>query len=225
MEPPSGIRSNTGDGPVIARSLAELEVVVRRDLAYTAYPTPPWIPARLHNGQSLLDVAIVGASQGGLGTAFGLLRERITNIQVFDRNQQGLEGPWVTFAHPAHAEAYYRTGLRGRQPDAARLVRGEIRRRGLGGFGQDPPPGLAGLSAWFRRVTDLPVQNDADVAAITPEGDALRLTLATPTRQSRALCSQGGAGDRHRRQRALGNPGFHQSRHTAGSLRAYRAGH
>lgn len=88
----------TPDGPVIARSLAELEVVVRRDLAYTAYPTPPWIPARLHNGQSLLDVAIVGAGQGGLGTAFGLLRERITNIQVFDRNQQGLEGPWVTFA-------------------------------------------------------------------------------------------------------------------------------
>ncbi|HJY47226.1 MAG TPA: hypothetical protein VJ349_01045 [Stellaceae bacterium] len=27
--------------PVIARSLAELEVVVHRDLAYTAYATPP----------------------------------------------------------------------------------------------------------------------------------------------------------------------------------------
>jgi cation diffusion facilitator CzcD-associated flavoprotein CzcO len=46
----------------------------------------------------VLDVAIVGAGQGGLGTAFGLLRERISNIQVFDRNHQGLEGPWVTFA-------------------------------------------------------------------------------------------------------------------------------
>ena len=46
----------------------------------------------------MLDVAIVGAGQGGLGTAFGLLRERISNIQVFDRNHQGLEGPWVTFA-------------------------------------------------------------------------------------------------------------------------------
>jgi cation diffusion facilitator CzcD-associated flavoprotein CzcO len=34
---------------------------------------------------------------------------------------------------------------------------------------------------WFRRVTDIPVQNDADVAAITPEGAALRLILATPT--------------------------------------------
>jgi len=34
---------------------------------------------------------------------------------------------------------------------------------------------------WFRRVTDIPVQNDADVAAIRPEGAALRLILATPT--------------------------------------------
>ena len=28
----------------------------------------------------------------------GLLRERITNIRVFDRNESGQEGPWVTFA-------------------------------------------------------------------------------------------------------------------------------
>ena len=208
--------------------LAELEVVVRRDLAYTAYPTPPWIPARLHNGQSLLDVAIVGAGQGGLGTAFGLLRERITNIQVFDRNHQGLEGPWVTFARmitlrtPKHITGpdY---GVASLTPRA--WYEAKYGAAAWAGLDKIPRQDWQAYLRWFRRVTDIPVQNDADVAAITPEGDALRLTLATPTGRVRALCPQGGAGDRHRRQRALGNPGLHQARHTAGSLRAYRAGH
>src|SRR5271156_6110451 len=89
---------STTDGPLIAHSLEELEEVVRRDLAYTGYPAPAWVPGRELHGQRLLDVAIVGAGQGGLATAFDLIRERITNIEVFDRNPAGLEGPWVTFA-------------------------------------------------------------------------------------------------------------------------------
>jgi FAD-dependent urate hydroxylase len=183
MEPPQA-SGPTPDGPVIARSLAELEVVVRRDLAYTAYPTPPWIPARLHNGQSLLDVAIVGAGQGGLGTAFGLLRERITNIQVFDRNQQGLEGPWVTFARmitlrtPKHITGpdY---GVASLTPRA--WYEAKYGAAAWAGLDKIPRQDWQAYLRWFRRVTDIPVQNDADVAAITPEGDALRLTLATPT--------------------------------------------
>src|SRR6266851_7758218 len=96
MENMGGTRATAS--PVIARSLEELEAVARRDLAYTAYPAHPWVPSRVQDGEKLLDVAIIGAGQGGLATAFGLLRERITNIAVFDRNPEGLEGPWVTFA-------------------------------------------------------------------------------------------------------------------------------
>ena len=129
----------------------------------------------------MLDVAIVGAGQGGLGTAFGLLRERISNIQVFDRNHQGLEGPWVTFARmitlrtPKHITGpdYGVASLTPRAWYEAKY--------GVAAWaGWTRSPARIGRP-WFRRVTDIPVQNDADVAAIRPEGAALRLILATPT--------------------------------------------
>jgi len=44
------------------------------------------------------DVVIVGGGQSGLGTAFGLMRERITNFLVIDENPEGFEGPWITYA-------------------------------------------------------------------------------------------------------------------------------
>ena len=88
-----------GDGlPPIAASLHELKILVRRDLAFTDYPAHPWVPARHHHGRRVLDVAIIGGGQGGLATAFGLMREKITKIEVFDRAAPGQEGPWVTFA-------------------------------------------------------------------------------------------------------------------------------
>jgi cation diffusion facilitator CzcD-associated flavoprotein CzcO len=132
----------------------------------------------------VLDVAIVGAGQGGLGTAFGLLRERISNIQVFDRNHQGLEGPWVTFARmitlrtPKHITGpdYGVASLTPRAWYEAKY--GVAAWAGLDKIARQD---WQAYLRWFRRVTDIPVQNDADVAAITPEGAALRLILATPT--------------------------------------------
>src|SRR5258708_24884312 len=95
-EPMGGVRTKTSR---IAGALEDLEAAVRRDLDHTNYPTPPWVPPRRRDGgERILDVAIVGAGQGGISTAFGLLRERITNIAVVDRHPEGLEGPWVTFA-------------------------------------------------------------------------------------------------------------------------------
>jgi cation diffusion facilitator CzcD-associated flavoprotein CzcO len=172
------------EGPIIARSLAELEIAARRDLAYSAYPTPHWVPARLHNGQLMLDVAIVGAGQGGLATAFGLMREQITNIQVFDRNPQGLEGPWVTFARmitlrtPKHITGP-EYGIASLTPRAWYEAR--YGASSWAALDKIPREDWQDYLQWFRRVTDIPVQNDANIVAITPEGDALRLTVVTPT--------------------------------------------
>jgi cation diffusion facilitator CzcD-associated flavoprotein CzcO len=169
--------------PVIARSLDELETVARRDLAYTGYPAHPWVPARRHNGETLLDVAIVGAGQGGIATAFGLLRERITNIQVFDRNAEGLEGPWVTFARmitlrtPKHITGpdY---GIASLTPRA--WYEAKYGAAAWEALGKIPRQDWQAYLHWFRRLTGIPVQNDVEVAAITPEDGALRLTLTTP---------------------------------------------
>ncbi|MEM0927846.1 MAG: FAD/NAD(P)-binding protein [Pseudomonadota bacterium] len=44
------------------------------------------------------DVVVVGGGQSGMGAAFGLLRERVQNVIVLDENEEGFEGPWLTYA-------------------------------------------------------------------------------------------------------------------------------
>jgi cation diffusion facilitator CzcD-associated flavoprotein CzcO len=171
------------DLPPIASTLAELDAMVRRDLAYTGYPAHPWVPSRHKDGQRVLDVAIIGAGQGGLGTAFGLMREKIVNIEVFDRNPEGLEGPWVTFARmitlrtPKHVTGpdYGIPSLTPRAWYEAQF--------GAGGWqklGKIPRQQWQAYLNWFRGVTGIPVTNKANVTEIKPDGDLLRLTLQTP---------------------------------------------
>ena len=57
-----------------------------------------WVKPRKHSDRRVYDVVIVGGGQGGLGAAYGLKRERISNILVIDENPEGQEGPWVTYA-------------------------------------------------------------------------------------------------------------------------------
>jgi cation diffusion facilitator CzcD-associated flavoprotein CzcO len=46
----------------------------------------------------VLNCAIVGGGQFGQSLAFGLQRERVDRVVVFDANPPGLAGPWMTFA-------------------------------------------------------------------------------------------------------------------------------
>src|SRR5271157_4637669 len=82
-------------------SVVTLSDRVRRELTYLSYPSREWTVPRYRNGARVVDVLIVGGGQGGLATAFGLKRERITNIRIVDRNRRGLEGPWRRFARMA----------------------------------------------------------------------------------------------------------------------------
>src|SRR5450759_2454870 len=79
-------------------SVTQLSDRVRRDLTYLTYPPGEWTVPHSRDGIPVLDVLIVGGGQSGLGTAFGLKLERITNIRVIDRSPRGLEGPWRRFA-------------------------------------------------------------------------------------------------------------------------------
>lgn len=77
--------------------LAGLENLLRADLAKIAYPHREWLPSRV-GSEPVLNVLIVGAGQSGLSAAFGLLREKVTNILVIDAKPAGGEGPWRDFA-------------------------------------------------------------------------------------------------------------------------------
>jgi FAD-dependent urate hydroxylase len=79
-------------------SLEALNERVRTDLSYLAFGGADWVLPMKHPESHVYDVVIVGGGQSGLGAAFGLLRERISNILVIDENSEGLEGPWETYA-------------------------------------------------------------------------------------------------------------------------------
>ena len=79
-------------------SLERLYEQVQTDLSYLNYGGENWVPPVTHPEGHVYDAIIIGAGQSGLGAAFGLLRERISNILVIDENQEGLEGPWETYA-------------------------------------------------------------------------------------------------------------------------------
>jgi cation diffusion facilitator CzcD-associated flavoprotein CzcO len=172
------------DLPVIADTLEALEQAVRRDLLYTGYPAHTWVPPQHRDGSRVLDVAIIGAGQGGLGTAFALMREKVTNIAVFDRNPEGREGPWVTFARmitlrtPKHVTGpdYGTASLTPRA-----WYEAQHGRAGWDALGKIPRGVWQAYLDWFRAVTQLPVSNDTEVTAIVPDGELLRLELSTPS--------------------------------------------
>jgi FAD-dependent urate hydroxylase len=80
-------------------SLARLAHRVQHDLELIDYPRREWLtPRQTAGGARVYDVIIVGAGQGGLASAFGLIRERVTNILVIDENPLDCAGPWLSFA-------------------------------------------------------------------------------------------------------------------------------
>jgi cation diffusion facilitator CzcD-associated flavoprotein CzcO len=80
-------------------TLPDLEADLRRDLELLDFPARPWSPARTtQGGRPVLDCLIVGGGQGGLAVAFGLLREKISNLLVVDENPEDRAGPWRNFA-------------------------------------------------------------------------------------------------------------------------------
>lgn len=82
----------------MTNDLDSLAQQVKRDLERIAYATRSWSPPMVRDDRRVLDVAIIGAGQGGLATAFALRRLGISNVHVFERARHGGAGPWMTFA-------------------------------------------------------------------------------------------------------------------------------
>lgn len=164
-------------------TLDELSADVARDLVRLNYGGADWSVPRTHPRHHVYDVVIVGAGQSGLGAAFGLLRERVSNILVLDENPEGREGPWITYARmvtlrtpkeltaidfgvPALTFRAYWEALHG--PD------------GWEALGKIPRGDWMAYLRWYRKVLDLPVRNDTKVERVEPfpEDAMYRLHLA-----------------------------------------------
>src|ERR1700761_3355384 len=85
--------------PADAEGLPALEARIRQDLLCLDYPAKPWVePIAADVEGPVLDCALIGGGQFGVALAFGLKREHVGNIMVYDRGPEGFEGPWMSFA-------------------------------------------------------------------------------------------------------------------------------
>ena len=182
LDPRAGL-----DVPPLPDAAARLDALaeqVRTELALLDYPLLNWVTPRTGPaGEHVCDVLVIGAGQGGLALAFGLRRERVSNVVVLDRAAPGREGPWKTYARmltfrsPKHVtgpdlgvpsltpQAYYRA----RFGDAA-----------WDALGKYPREAWQDYLDWYRIELDLPVRHNTEAYRIEPEGDLLRVDVRGP---------------------------------------------
>ncbi|GER67599.1 FAD-dependent urate hydroxylase [Weizmannia acidilactici] len=161
-------------------SLEALNERVHKDLSCLAFGGPDWVRPFSHPEGHVYDVVIVGGGQCGLGAAFGLLRERISNILVIDENLEGYEGPWDTYARmltlrtPKHLTSIdfgipsltFRAWWEAQYGEKAwddldKIPRGE----------------WMNYLRWYRKVLRLPVLNQVTLKLIEPEKGIHRLHI------------------------------------------------
>lgn len=80
-----------------ADGLAALEQRLADELTCLQLPAPRWTPERVHEGQPVADVAIIGGGMAGLALGAALTHRGMA-VEIFDEAAAGLEGPWATTA-------------------------------------------------------------------------------------------------------------------------------
>jgi len=159
-------------------TLEVLNTRVHQDLAWLAYGGETWVPPLTRPAGHVYDVVIIGGGQSGLGSAFGLLRERISNILVIDENPQGFEGPWDTYARmqtlrsPKHL-----TAIDFGVPSLTFRAYYEACHGAQAWESLDKAARLDWMAylRWYREVLNLPVQNDTRLLKIEPKAGLYHL--------------------------------------------------
>lgn len=167
-------------------ALSALEATVLRDLEFTDYPLRQWVPeGKSKDNKNILEVLIIGGGQGGITCAFGLLREKVTNILVIDENKEGFEGPWLNFAR-MHT---LRTPKHVTGPDLG-LPNLTLRAWYEAQFGADawqnlrllPKEQWAAYLLWYRKLLKIPVQNETTAGALEwcADNECFKVPVTTP---------------------------------------------
>jgi hypothetical protein len=162
-------------------SLENLKAQVAADLDLLAYGAASWVKPHHHPDGHVYDVVIVGGGQSGLGAAFGLLRERVSNLLVIDENPAGGEGPWETYARmitlrsPKHL-----TGIDFGVPSLTFRAWWQARYGAAGWTALDKASRQDWMAylRWFRDVLNLPVRNETRLTLVEPVDGLYRLHLA-----------------------------------------------
>jgi FAD-dependent urate hydroxylase len=164
-------------------SISQLSERVRRELTYLGYPPREWTVPRSRDGVPVLDVLIVGGGQSGLGTAFGLKLERITNVRIIDHSPRGFEGPWRRFARMREIRTPKEvSGIDFGIPSltARAWYESKFGRPAWQRIDRIPQKIWRSYLDWYRDVLDLVVENEVELTSIEPAGDLLLAHLRHP---------------------------------------------
>ena len=161
-----------------------LQARLEQDLAWLELPAKRWVVAREHEGQPIIEVAVIGGGMAGMAAAASLT---LTGIQaiIFDRAPSGFEGPWVTSARMETLRSPKQlTG------PALGLPALTFRAWFEAQFGLDAWAALDKIPRtqwmdylrWYRKALKLDVRNQHHVTHIAPLAEGLvQLTMDTST--------------------------------------------
>lgn len=175
-------------------SVETLNEQVKKDLDYLSFGNADWLRPTIHPEGHVYDVVIVGGGQSGLGAAFGLLRERISNILVIDENPEGFEGPWVTYARmgtlrtPKHL-----TSIDLGIPSLTfrSWWEAQFGQKSWESIDKIPRGDWMNYLRWYRKVLNLPVRNEVKLALIEPiDSGIYRLHLNGTGTSSKTLLTR-----------------------------------
>jgi len=172
---------DTPDLPPIPETLAHLEARVARDRLDLCVPMANWVPEQQVNGARVLDAVIIGGGMCGLVAQHALISGGIRNIAQFDRSDEGMEGPWLTYARMETLRSP--KTLTGPAFGYASLTFQAWFRASFGmeaweKLGKIPRPMWMDYLRWYRKVLDLKVQNKVSLDLVEQEKGLLRLHLS-----------------------------------------------
>ncbi|MGB7484557.1 MAG: NAD(P)/FAD-dependent oxidoreductase [Phormidesmis sp.] len=154
--------------PDAEQRLEQLEKNLKDDLEVACYPGRTWDYSR---SQNILEVAIVGAGQGGKSAAFGLRQHGVNNVIIFDKRPAKQEGVWRAFARNAKLRSPKKItgGLEWGIPNL------NFCRWCAACYGSDywqsikyaPRLLWAEYLDWYAQVLALPIQNNTDIQRVT----------------------------------------------------------
>jgi cation diffusion facilitator CzcD-associated flavoprotein CzcO len=169
-------------GAPLPRSLAELEMLVRREINIGRYAPAAWVlPHAGPDGRPALDVLIVGGGQAGLALAHGMQQNHIERILVIDENLRDQEGPWGTYARMPTLRTHKENGgIELGVPSLSFRAWYETQ-HGYGAFERLYKASTAdwlSYLGWFRDVLAIPMRNGAELVGFGPVDDGSELLFA-----------------------------------------------
>ena len=150
---------------------APLDQKVKRDFELLDLPTRPWRTSV----DDTIDVAVIGAGMSGVAITAALKLDGIDNVQLFDANDKGLEGPW----HRTARMKTLRSGksLRGPSLGLPHLTfrawyEAKYGKEEWEKLGKIPTDLWGRYLQWLRRALNIEVNNGCRLISIVPNIDS-----------------------------------------------------